>query len=112
MMETKQRADHSFDKVICPKFEQSFQILGKKWNGLIIDVLLDGPKRFKDLSGKVCDVSDRVLAERLKELEHEGIVERITCEETEMRAGYVLTEKGADLRHVMKEVQNWSNKWL
>ena len=112
MIETKQKADETAEKVICPKFEQTFLILGKKWNGLIIDVLLEGPKRFKDLSGLICDVSDRVLAERLKELEQEGLVERIVCEETNRRSGYVLTAKGADLKKVMNEIQEWSDKWI
>lgn len=112
MIETKRREAMTTEKTICPKFEQTFQILGKKWNGLIIDVLLEGPKRFKDLSGKVCDVSDRVLAERLKELEQEGIVERIACEQTSNRQGYCLTEKGTDLKKVMDEIQKWSNRWM
>jgi|SRR5690625_1475274 len=112
MIETISDQNKTIQKVICPKFEQSFQILGKKWNGLIIDVLLEGPKRFKDISGCICDVSDRVLTERLKELEQEGIVERTICEETNMRSGYALTEKGADLNKVMNEIQTWSNKWI
>ena len=112
MIEAVEKSIHSEEKMIFPKFEQSFQVLGKKWNGLIIDVLLEGPKRFKDLSGLICDVSDRVLTERLKELEHDGIIERIICEETNMRSGYTLTAKGADLQEVMHEIQNWSNKWM
>ena len=61
--------------VLCPKFEKSFSILGKKWNGLIIDVLLErGPQRFGELKEKIPMLSDRVLVERLKELEAEGII--------------------------------------
>ena len=68
------------DFSLCPKFEKGFQILGKKWNGLIIDVLLEGgPQRFVDIAAMIPDVSDRVLTERLKELEAEGIVGRVTC---------------------------------
>lgn len=111
MIETNQHQTDEQTKKICPKFEQTFRILGKKWNGLIIDVLLEGPKRFKDLSGQICDVSDRVLAERLKELEHDGLVERITCKQTSNRSGYCLTEKGNDLNKVMNEIQNWSDRW-
>lgn len=112
MIETKEKDINETDKMICPKFEQTFRILGKKWNGLIIDVLLEGPKRFKDLSGQVCDVSDRVLAERLKELEHEKLVERIVCTQTDNRPGYCLTEKGQDLKVVMSEIQAWSDRWM
>lgn len=99
-------------KVICPKFEQTFSILGKKWTGLIIDVLMDGPRRFKDLAHAIPDVSDRVLVERLKELEKEEIVTRDLDEGCEIRSGYSLTTKGHALKSVMVEVQEWANEWV
>ncbi|MFO8068466.1 MAG: helix-turn-helix domain-containing protein [Alkalibacterium sp.] len=100
------------DKVICPKFEQTFTILGKKWTGLIIDVLLDGPRRFKDLSQSISGVSDRVLVERLKELEKEEIVTKNLDDSCDMKSGYCLTEKGKDLKKVMIEVQHWADLWV
>ncbi|EPH95426.1 MULTISPECIES: winged helix-turn-helix transcriptional regulator [unclassified Enterococcus] len=98
---------------LCPKFEKTFSILGKKWNGLIIDVLLEnGPQRFVDLAAKIPMVSDRVLAERLKELEKEKIVTRnIACGESN-RSEYLLTEKGADLQSSMRQLQIWGEKWV
>lgn len=96
---------------LCPKFEWTFSILGKKWNGLIIDVLLNlGPQRFKDIAGKVTKCSDRVLVERLKELETEGIVMRRTYSNSSL-IEYALTEKGQDLADVMCSVHSWSEKW-
>ncbi|MGH2245745.1 winged helix-turn-helix transcriptional regulator, partial [Enterococcus faecalis] len=63
---------------LCPKFEKSFSILGKNWNGLIIDVLLErGPQRFDELKVKIPMLSDRVLVDRLKELEAEGIITKV-----------------------------------
>lgn len=98
---------------ICPKFEQTFAILGKKWNGLIIDVLLEeGPQRFVELAGKIPNVSDRVLVERLRELEEKNIVEKKTISEETNRVAYQLTCKGENLRGVMREVQKWGDKWL
>ncbi|ETY74488.1 winged helix-turn-helix transcriptional regulator [Lactiplantibacillus fabifermentans] len=96
---------------LCPKFEKTFSILGKKWNGLIIDVLLeDGPQRFKNLARRIPKCSDRVLVVRLKELEANGIVSRVThCDSALIE--YRLTDKGADLRQVMTTVHNWSDKW-
>ena len=78
-------------------FEKSFSILGKKWNGLIIDVLLErGPQRFGELKEKIPMLSDRVLVERLKELEAEGIITKaVRCGEGN-RLEYFLTEKGED----------------
>ncbi|GEK91372.1 winged helix-turn-helix transcriptional regulator [Alkalibacterium kapii] len=100
------------EKVICPKFEQTFSILGKKWMGLIIDVLLDGPRRFKDISQAITGVSDRVLVERLKELEKENIVTRELDDDCDMKSGYCLTEKGKSLKNVMLEVQLWADQWV
>ena len=61
--------------LMCPKFEMAFELLGKKWTGLIIRTLLTGPKRFKDITEMIPSMSDRILAERLKELESAGILE-------------------------------------
>ena len=99
--------------VLCPKFEKSFSILGKKWNGLIIDVLLErGPQRFGELKEKIPMLSDRVLVERLKELEAEGIITKaVRCGEGN-RLEYFLTEKGEDLQLAMEQNQHWAEKWV
>ncbi|MGY3766075.1 winged helix-turn-helix transcriptional regulator [Vagococcus vulneris] len=98
---------------LCPRFEKTFAILGKKWNGLIIDVLLEeGPQRFVELASKVPDVSDRVLVERLKELEDKGILLRQVFEEENNRIEYRLTDKGQDLKSVMQEIQTWGERWV
>lgn len=98
---------------LCPKFEKSFAILGKKWNGLIIDVLLEqGPLRFGELAQTIPSVSDRVLVERLKELEKEGLVERSALAEEPTRFSYQLTCKGADLQLAMSEIKHWGEKWV
>ncbi|MBO0420852.1 winged helix-turn-helix transcriptional regulator [Vagococcus fluvialis] len=99
--------------ILCPKFEKTFEILGKKWNGLIIDVLIaEGPQRFVEIANKIPDVSDRVLVERLKELEEKEILERkVKCEEKN-RIEYGLTDKGLALKPVMEEIQTWGEKWV
>ncbi|ANK59321.1 MULTISPECIES: winged helix-turn-helix transcriptional regulator [Loigolactobacillus] len=97
---------------LCPKFQKTFTILGKKWNGLIVDVLLeDGTQRFKDLAKKVPKCSDRVLVERLKELEQEKIVERKTYSDSAL-IEYQLTPQGQDLEQVITAVHSWSDTWL
>ena len=98
---------------LCPKFEKSFSILGKRWNGLIIDVLLeDGVQRFGELASKIPNLSDRVLVERLKELEENQIVQRFEDKDNSKKVEYQLTEKGSDLRQSMIEIQKWSEKWF
>ncbi|MCI1634524.1 MAG: helix-turn-helix transcriptional regulator [Liquorilactobacillus nagelii] len=96
---------------LCPKFEKTFGILGKKWNGLIIDVLLnEGPQRFKDLALKVEKCSDRVLVERLRELQEDGLVLRQVA--ADGRPIYRLTAQGEDLRPIMQGIHTWAEKWF
>ncbi|MBO9606588.1 MAG: helix-turn-helix transcriptional regulator [Paenibacillaceae bacterium] len=96
---------------MCPKFEAAFELLGKRWTGLIIRVLLSGPKRFKDISAHIPEMSDRMLSERFKELEAAGIVLRSVYPETPVRIEYELTAKGKSLQKVMEEVQSWAEQW-
>lgn len=97
---------------LCPKFESAFELLGKRWTGLIIRVLLTGVHRFTEISEMIPQLSDRMLVERLKELEAAGIVKRNVYPETPVRVEYDLTEKGHDLELVMDQVQAWADKWV
>ncbi len=96
---------------ICPKFEAAFELLGKRWTGLIVKTLLNGEKRFTDISDTIPNISARMLTERFKELEKEGIVIRRVYPETPVRIEYELSERGRDLETVMNEIQNWADKW-
>ncbi|MDP4091597.1 MAG: winged helix-turn-helix transcriptional regulator [Bacillota bacterium] len=97
---------------LCPKYEKAFELLGKRWIGLIIKALMNGPKRFSDVSSIIPQLSDRVLAERFKELETEGIIERKVYPETPVRIEYQLSEKGVALKRVLEEVQKWADTWI
>ncbi len=94
-----------------PKFENAFELLGKRWTGLIIRTLLNGQKRFSDIAEAIPNMSARMLTERFKELEEEGIIIRKVYPETPVRIEYELTEKGLDLQAVMDEIQKWAEKW-
>jgi DNA-binding HxlR family transcriptional regulator len=96
---------------LCPKFEIAFHLLGKRWTGLIIRSLLSGPKRFSDFQQIIPSLSARMLTERFKELEENGIVTREVYPEMPVRIEYSLTEKGRDLEKAMDEIQNWAEKW-
>jgi DNA-binding HxlR family transcriptional regulator len=100
--------DHS----LCPLFETAFELLGKRWTGLLIRVLLNGPKRFKEISEMIPGMSDRMITERIKELEAAGILVRHVYPEVPVRIEYELTDKGRALEPVMNEVQNWAHQWL
>ncbi|OAS17621.1 winged helix-turn-helix transcriptional regulator [Paenibacillus oryzisoli] len=96
---------------LCPKFEHAFELLGKRWTGLIVNVLLSGPKRFKDISVLIPSMSDRMLSERFKELEAAEIIIRHVYPETPVRIEYELTPKGKGLQPVMDEVQKWADSF-
>ena len=89
------------DYELCGHFINAFQIIGKKWNGLIISSLCDT----EDMA-----CSDRVLVERLKELEKDDIVRRSVDKDTGI-ISYGLTEKGVELKPVFNQVHNWADKW-
>lgn len=96
---------------MCPKFENAFELLGKRWTGLIIRTLLSGQKRFSDIAAAIPNMSARMLTERFKELESEGIVIRKVYPEVPVRIEYELTEKGKELKIAMDEIQKWAEKW-
>jgi DNA-binding HxlR family transcriptional regulator len=79
---------------MCPRYERAVQILGKRWTALIVRTLLPRPRRFSDMTSLIPGLSDRLLSERLKELESCGIVERRVFAEMPVRIEYTLTGKG------------------
>jgi len=97
---------------ICPSFEKTFVMLGKRWTGLIIRVLMDGPCRFVEIDQAIPGISDRMLAERLRELERNGIVERSVFAQIPVRIEYSLTEKGHSLAIALDPIQQWADQWI
>lgn len=97
---------------MCPKYEHAAELLGKKWTGLIVRVLMGGPKRFKDVKEQIPDMSDKMLTDRMKELESSGLVKRTVYPEMPVRIEYELTDKGRDLENVIESIQNWGEKWM
>lgn len=96
---------------MCPRFENAFELLGKRWTGLIIRTLLNGQCRFSDIEEAIPNMSARMLTERFKELEKEGIIVRKVYPEMPVRIEYELTEKGRALQSVMDEIQKWAEEW-
>jgi DNA-binding HxlR family transcriptional regulator len=97
---------------MCPRFETAFSCLGKRWTGLIIQSMMSGPKRFKDISNLIPTMSDKMLSERMKDLENEGILTRHVYPETPVRIEYELTTKGRALQPVMEQIQFWAEEWI
>ena len=96
----------------CSLYHRAVELVGKRWTGAILSVLLDGPLRFSEIGQLVPDLSDRLLSERLKELETEGIVERRVIDETPVRVEYALTDKGRALEPAVRALKSWARDWL
>ena len=97
---------------MCPRYEHAIQLLGKRWTGLILDTFMGGPKRFCELTAAVDGLSDRVLSDRLRELEIEGIIERKVYPQIPVRVEYRLTDKGRDLQPVVAAIHTWAETWI
>ena len=95
----------------CPKYEKAMQVLGKKWTCLILRCLLAEPKRFTEISGYVDGLSDRLLSQRLQELEEGGIVKRSVFDRKPVVVEYSLTPKGQAFRRVAEAIQEWADEW-
>jgi DNA-binding HxlR family transcriptional regulator len=96
----------------CPRFHHAVELIGRRWTGAILRAMLSGATRFSDLAASVPGLSDRLLAERLRELEAEGIVTRTVIPAMPVRVEYHLTEKGLALDAVMSAVASWSEQWV
>jgi DNA-binding HxlR family transcriptional regulator len=96
----------------CSLYHQAIELVGKRWTGAIVAVLLEGPARFSEIRGCVPDLSDRLLSERLKELEAEGIVERHVLDGNPPRVEYLLTDKGMALGPAIDSLKSWARAWL
>ena len=96
---------------ICVHFQRAADLIGKRWNPLILRGLGSGVTRFSDLKAGIPHISDAMLSERLKELEAQGIVTRDVAPATPVRITYGLTERGHDLQKVMDELGAWAERW-
>jgi DNA-binding HxlR family transcriptional regulator len=94
-----------------PLFHNAAELVGKRWTAAIIYSLFHGLNRFTDLANAIPGVSGRMLTERLKELELEGIIERNVYAETPVRIEYTMTKKGLALREVFLALSKWAIKW-
>ena len=104
----KNSAAHS--PALCARFHHASELIGRRWTGAIIYVLLQQTCRFATLRAAIPDITDRMLSERLQELEEEGLVERVVIPETPVRVEYSLTRKGKGLADAVESLANWAEK--
>jgi DNA-binding HxlR family transcriptional regulator len=96
----------------CPRFHHAVEVLGRRWTGAILRAMLVGRLRYSEIAATVPGLSDRLLSERLRELEAEGIVMREVFPETPVRIEYHLTEKGRALAPAIEALAEWAETWL
>jgi DNA-binding HxlR family transcriptional regulator len=93
-------------------FQRAIELIGKRWTGAVVKALLPSAARFNQLLAGIPGISDRVLTERLRELESEGIVERLVDPGPPVRVSYRLTNRGRALEPVLSAVAAWAESWL
>ena len=96
----------------CPLYHEAVELVGRRWTGAILRVLMDGPLRFSEISQSVPELSDRLLSERMKELEARGIVQRTVHPGPPVRVEYSLSRMGRELEPALSELQRWAKRWL
>lgn len=100
------------DLTLCTRFHRAIELIGRRWTGAIVFVLLRSRCRYATLRDAIPDITDRMLSERLQELEQEGIVERTVVPETPVRVEYALTKKGRALASAIDAMAAWAERWV
>src|SRR5437764_11489625 len=95
----------------CPLYHEAVELVGRRWTGAILRVLMDGPLRFSEVAQAVPELSDRLLSERMKELESRGMVQRRVIPGPPLRVEYELSQMGRALEPALAELQQWAHRW-
>ncbi len=109
---TNEKEHVDTDGALCPRFHRAVELVGRRWTGAILRVLLTGPHRFNELLGSIPGISDRLLTERLRELESEGLVKRHVESGSPVKVVYEVTCAGAELQEPMDALGRWAERWI
>lgn len=96
----------------CPFYHEAVELVGRRWTGAILRVLMDGQLRFSEVAASIPELSDRLLSERMKELEARGIVDRTVVAGPPLQVRYELSKMGRELEPALAELQTWARRWL
>ncbi|MGD8167429.1 winged helix-turn-helix transcriptional regulator [Herbiconiux sp. P16] len=99
------------DDAECRRFTASVELVGKRWSSGILLAIAQGATRFSEIVDSVVGLSDRLLAQRLKELERVGLVSRSVVATTPVQVRYALTPRGADLLQSLQPLVSWGQRW-
>jgi DNA-binding HxlR family transcriptional regulator len=95
----------------CPLFHRAVELIGRRWTGAVIRALCRGPRGFNELLATIPGLSDRLLTERLRELQREKIVRRVVLTGPPVRVQYSLTERGAEMEPAIRAIAAWAERW-
>ena len=101
-----------FLPTVCARFHRAVELIGGRWTGAIIQTLLQGPSRYAAIKSAIPDITDRMLSERLRSLETEGLITRKVIPESPIRVEYELTTKGRSLQTALAEIAHWAERWI
>lgn len=104
--------EHDSSSQVCTKFHHAVELIGRRWSGAIISSMISGPRCFNEFLAAVPGLSDRLLTERLRELESEGLVRRTVITGPPIRVSYELTASGKDLEPAIEALSHWAEKWV
>ena len=104
----RQKSDGAF----CPRFHTAVELIGRRWTGAILRAMRSGERRFTDIAAVIPGLHDRLLAERLRELETAGVIRREVPPTGAGRVEYHLTDMGRDLDQVMDAIAVWAERWV
>lgn len=91
---------------------RAFNLLGKRWTGVVLGTLSDGPSGFRALARAVEGISDSMLSDRLSELTNAGLVRRTVTEGPPLSVTYELTEAGRALLPALEQISRWAEEHL
>jgi DNA-binding HxlR family transcriptional regulator len=104
--------DSSAVSPVCTRFHKAIELIGSRWTGAILQTLLQGKSRYASIKAAVPEITDRMLSERLRSLEAEGLLLRAVVPESPVRVEYELTRKGRELQKALNEIASWAETWI
>lgn len=106
------RTEPTLHTELCPRYHRAVELIGRRWTGAIVRTLIRGPHRFNELLAAIPGISDRLLTERLRELETVDVVRREVRPESPVRVTYELTQCGMELEPALVEIERWASRWI
>ena len=98
--------------VCCTLYQEAVELIGRRWTGAIVSVLMEKDMRYGEIAAAVPDLSDRLLATRLRELEEKGMLVKSPCSERQSSNIYGLTDMGRDLGPAIDALGVWAQRGL